>query len=102
MADQYLGEIRMFAGNFAINGWAMCNGQLLAISQNTALFSIIGTFYGGNGTSNFALPDMRSRAPVHQGQGAGLSNYTIGEQTGVQNVTLTVNQLYPLLHAASQ
>jgi microcystin-dependent protein len=99
MADQYLGEIRMFAGNFAINGWAMCNGQLLAISQNTALFSIIGTFYGGNGTSNFALPDMRSRAPVHQGQGAGLSNYTIGEQTGVQNVTLTVNQLPSHTHS---
>jgi microcystin-dependent protein len=93
MSDQYLGEIRMFAGNFAITGWAMCNGQLLPISQNTALFSLIGTFYGGNGTSNFALPDMRSRAPVHQGQGAGLAPYTIGEQTGAENVTLTVQQL---------
>jgi microcystin-dependent protein len=69
MSEQYLGEIRMFAGNFAINGWAMCNGQILPISQNAALFSILGTTYGGNGTQTFALPDLRGRVAIHQGTG---------------------------------
>ncbi len=88
MAETYIGEIRMFAGNFAIFGWALCDGQLLPIAQNTALFSVIGTFYGGNGTSTFALPDLRGRAPIHQGSGTGLSPYVVGENGGVENVTL--------------
>jgi microcystin-dependent protein len=93
MAEPYLGEIRMFGGNFAISGWSMCNGQLLGISQNAALFSLLGTSYGGNGTSNFALPDMRGRAPIHQGQGPGLSTYVLGEVLGTQAVTLTTQQM---------
>jgi microcystin-dependent protein len=93
MATPYLGEIRMFAGNFAPSGWALCNGQLLAISQNTALFSILGTNFGGNGTSTFALPDLRGRVPVNQGQGLGLSTYVVGEQTGSENITLLQNQM---------
>jgi microcystin-dependent protein len=93
MANQYLGEIRMFAGNFAISGWAMCNGQLLPISQNAALFALLGTTYGGNGTTTFALPDLRSRVPVHIGQGAGLSPYIEGQQGGTENVTLLSNQI---------
>lgn len=93
MSEPFLGEIRMFGGTFAPTGWALCNGQLLPISQNTALFSILGTTYGGNGTSTFALPDLRGRVAVHQGQGAGLSPYLPGEQTGVENVTLLQNQM---------
>ena len=93
MSEPFLGEIRMFAGNFAPRGWALCNGQMLAISTNTALFSILGTTYGGNGTTTFGLPDLRSRVPVHAGQGAGLSNYVLGEQTGVENVTLLQGQM---------
>ena len=93
MSDQYIGEIRMFGGNFAPSGWALCNGQLLNISQNTALFAIIGTFYGGNGVNTFALPNMQSRVPVHQGQGPGLSPYVIGELGGVENVTLLTQQM---------
>jgi microcystin-dependent protein len=93
MADPYLGEIRMFGGNFAISGWALCNGQLLSIAQNSALFSILGTYYGGDGIQTFGLPDFRGRAPVHQGQGNGLTPYTIGESTGAQSVTLTMQQL---------
>lgn len=93
MANQYVGEIRMFAGNFAITGWAECNGQLLPIAQNTALFSIIGTFYGGNGVQTFALPDLRGRVPIHQGQGLGLSTYVIGEQGGSENITLLQTEI---------
>ena len=93
MADPFLGEIRMFGGNFAPNGWALCNGQLLAISQNTALFSILGTMFGGDGVRTFGLPDLRGRVPVHQGQGNGLSNYNIGEMTGSENVTLLAGQM---------
>lgn len=91
--DAYLGEIRMFAGNFAPVGWALCNGQLLAINQYTALFSILGTTYGGNGTSNFALPNLQGRVPIHWGTGTGLSPYTIGEMSGSQNVTLLSSQM---------
>jgi microcystin-dependent protein len=83
----------MFAGNFAIRGYQMCNGQILPISQYSALFSILGTTYGGNGTSTFALPDLRGRAPVHQGTGPGLSPVQLGEAAGVQNVSLTVGNL---------
>lgn len=93
MSTPMLGEIKMFAGTFAPHGWAFCNGQLLSISQNTALFSILGTTYGGNGVSTFGLPDLRSRVPIHAGQGLGLSNYFLGEQTGVENVTLTALQI---------
>lgn len=93
MANQYIGEIRLFAGNFAINEWAECNGQLLAINSYTPLFSIIGTSYGGNGTTNFALPDFRSRVPIHQGQGTGLSPYVLGQSSGAEYVTLNINQI---------
>lgn len=93
MSSPFLGEIRMFACNFAPKGWALCNGQLLAINTNTALFSLLGTTYGGNGTQNFALPNLQSAFPLHQGQGTGLSAYTIGEIGGTPSVTLTVNQI---------
>ena|ERR1035437_7943004 len=93
MASPFLGEIRMFGGNFAPRGWAFCNGQLMSISQNTALFSLLGTTYGGNGTSNFALPNLQSRVPVHWGTGAGLSSYVIGQQAGQENVTLLQSQM---------
>ena len=93
MATPFIGEIVLFAGNFAPRNWAFCNGQLLSIAQNTALFSILGTTYGGNGTTTFALPDLRSRVPIHAGQGPGLSNYALGQMGGVENVTLTQSQL---------
>ena len=93
MSDQYLGEIRMFAGNFAPYGWALCNGQLLSISQNTALFSLIGTYYGGDGVTTFALPNLQSRVPIHQGQGVGLSPYVVGQLGGNENVTLISQQM---------
>jgi microcystin-dependent protein len=93
MADPFLGEIRMFAGNFAPTGWALCNGQLLAISQNTALFAILGTQFGGDGVQTFGLPDLRGRVPLNQGQGPGLSNYVVGENGGSESVTLISNQM---------
>jgi microcystin-dependent protein len=93
MATPFLGEIRMFAGNFAPRGFAFCSGQILSIAQNTALFSLLGTTYGGNGTTTFALPDLRGRVPIHQGQGPGLSNYVLGQMTGVENVTLLPTQM---------
>lgn len=83
----------MFAGNFAPTGWALCNGQLLAISSNVALFSVIGTFYGGDGQSTFGLPDLRSRVPIHMGQGAGLSSHTLGQSGGVESVVLSSGQM---------
>ena len=92
MAEAFLGEIRMFGFNFAPQGWAMCNGQLLSISQNDALFALLGTTYGGNGSSTFGLPNFQSRVPIHQGHGSGLSQYEIGEFSGVETVTLTVSQ----------
>lgn len=92
-ADPFLGEITMFAGNFAPRGYAFCHGQLLAISQNQALFSILGTTYGGDGRTSFALPDLRGRAPIQQGQGPGLSNYRLGQKAGSETVTLTAAQL---------
>lgn len=93
MSDQYLGEIRIFGGNFAPAEWALCNGQLLPISQNTALFALLGTFYGGNGTSNFALPNLMGSVPMHQGAGAGLTPRSVGEAGGSQTVGLNVTQL---------
>jgi microcystin-dependent protein len=89
MSEPFLGEIRLFAGNFNPQGWALTNGQLLPISQNTALFSLLGTFYGGNGTSNFALPNFQSRMPVHQGQGAGLSPYVVGQEGGAESISFS-------------
>ncbi len=85
MTQPFLGEIRIVGFTFAPRGWAMCNGQILAISQNTALFSLLGTYYGGNGTSTFALPDIRGNVPIHQGQGAGLSSYVLGQMSGEEN-----------------
>ena len=93
MAEPFLGEIRMTGFNFAPLGWALCDGQLLPINQNTALFSLLGTQFGGNGQTNFALPDLRGRVPVHQGQGNGLSPRSMGEQGGAEAVTLAQNQM---------
>ena len=93
MAEPFLGMIILVGFNFAPQGWAFCNGQLLPINQNTALFSLLGTQYGGNGVTTFALPDLRGRAPLGFGQGAGLSNYTQGQVGGVESVTLTINQM---------
>lgn len=93
MAQPYVGEIRMFGGNFAIAGWAFCDGSLLPISENTTLFQLIGTTYGGDGQSTFALPDLRGRVPVHQGTGPGLSSYVLAQTGGVESVTLTQNQM---------
>jgi microcystin-dependent protein len=93
MSEQYLGEIRMFGFQFAPEGWAMCNGQTLAISQNTALFSLLGTTYGGNGTTTFQLPNLQSRVPIHQGQGTGLSPYVMGQIQGAENVALSIQQI---------
>lgn len=93
MSEPFVGEIRMFAGNFAPRGWAFCDGQLLAVSQNDALFSLLGTIYGGDGRTTFGLPDMRGRIPLHAGQGPGLSNRRLGAKGGAEKVTLTVNQI---------
>ena len=93
MSEPFLGELRLFPYNFAPTGWAMANGQTMAISQNTALFSLLGTTYGGNGTTTFQLPDLRGRVPVSMGQGAGLSPYVLGETLGVESVTLLVSQM---------
>lgn len=90
----YVGEIRMFAGNFPPNGWLFCEGQLVPISENDTLFQLIGTTYGGDGQETFALPDLRGRSPMHQGQGLGSAqNRALGENGGVEEVTLTVNQI---------
>lgn len=93
MPEPFLGEIQIFAGNFAPVGWAFCNGQVLPISQNTALFSLLGTTYGGNGQSTFALPDLRGCVPIQPGQGPGLSMRMLGERGGVERVTLGTSQM---------
>jgi len=98
MAEAFLGEIRMFGGNFAPRGWAFCAGQLLPIAQNSALFALLGTTYGGNGQTTFALPDLRGRVPVSFGQGPGLSNYAQGQQGGTEYVTLTSGQIAAHTH----
>ncbi len=98
MSQPFVGEVRLFGFNFAPRGWALCRGQLLSISQNTALFSLIGTYYGGNGTSTFALPNLQGNIAVGQGQGIGLSNYTVGQIAGSATVTLLANQLPPHSH----
>ena len=93
MSDPFVAEIRIFGFNFPPKGWAFCNGQLLPISQNTALFSLVGTFYGGDGKSTFALPNLQGSAPMHQGQGQGLSERFVGEIGGEQNVTLLQSEI---------
>jgi microcystin-dependent protein len=93
VSSPFLGEIRLFPYNFAPQGWAFCNGQQLAISQNSALFSLLGTTYGGNGTTTFNLPDLRGRVPVSSGQGPGLSPYSLGQNVGLESVTLTTGQM---------
>jgi microcystin-dependent protein len=93
MADPFVAEIRIFPYNFAPFGWARCDGQLLPLSQNTALFSLLGTTYGGNGKSNFALPDLQGRAPMHPGQGPGLSLHDLGETGGTETVTLLESEI---------
>lgn len=99
MSDPFVGEIRIFAGNFAPQGWAFCNGQLLAVSQFDALFSLLGTIYGGDGRTTFALPDLSGRVPLHMGAGPGLSNRTIGSKGGAEYVTLTTQQMPSHTHA---
>src|SRR5262245_30957253 len=93
MAAPFVAEIRIFSCNFAPRGWAFCNGQLMPISQNTALFSLLGTTYGGDGKSTFALPDLEGSLPLQQGQGPGLSLYVLGEMTGSDNVTLIQSEM---------
>src|SRR5436189_4479806 len=93
MTNPFVAEIRIFAGNFARTGWAQCDGHLLPISQNTALFSLLGTFYGGDGKSTFALPNLEGSVPLNQGQGAGLNDYFLGQQAGSENVTLIQSEM---------
>lgn len=101
MSDPYLGEIRMVGFNFAPSGWAFCAGQLMSIAQNTALFALLGTIYGGNGTQTFQLPDLRGRVPVGMGQGPGLSNINQGEMAGTENTTLTISNMPQHTHTAT-
>jgi microcystin-dependent protein len=93
MADPFVAEIRILGSNFAPKGWAFCDGQILPISQNTALFSLLGTTYGGDGKSTFALPDLQGRVPMHPGQGPGLSLHDLGEEAGADTVTLLVSEI---------
>lgn len=93
MSEEFVAEIRIFAGNFAPKGWALCDGQLMAISQNTALFSLLGTYYGGDGKSTYALPNLQGRAPMHQGTGTGLSDHFIGEESGTPTETLIQSEM---------
>jgi microcystin-dependent protein len=100
MSDPYIGEIRMFGGNFAPAGWALCAGQLMPISQNDTLFTLIGTTYGGDGQETFGIPDLQGRVPMHFGQGPGISqNYIEGEKAGVESVTLSTQQIPVHNHA---
>jgi microcystin-dependent protein len=101
MADQFIGEIRLFAGNFAPTGWAFCNGQLLPLSQNTALFSLLLTAYGGDGLSTFALPDLRDRVPIHSGQGPGLSDRLLGSTGGNATISLKGKHVPTHTHPAA-
>lgn len=101
MADPFIGEIRIFAGNFAPKAWELCQGQLLNIASNTALFAILGTTYGGNGQTTFGLPDLRGRVPVGTGQGPGLSNYDLGQVSGVEQGALLTTQLPVHTHPLS-
>lgn len=93
MADPFLGEIKMFGGNFAPRGYALLDGQLLAVSQNQALFALFGTLYGGDGRTTFGLPDLRGRLPIHKGQGPGLPNFNQGSKAGTETETISVNKM---------
>jgi microcystin-dependent protein len=93
MSEPFIGEVKIWAGNFAPRNWAFCNGQLLPIAQNTALFSLLGTTYGGDGRTTFALPDLQGRAPMHPGTGPGLTSKRLGEKGGVENVSLATAQI---------
>jgi microcystin-dependent protein len=101
MSEQYLGEIRMFAFDFPPNGWALCNGQILPINQNQALFSLLGTTYGGNGTSTFALPDLQSRSPIHMGTSVEGATFPLGAVGGEETHTLTQNEMPNHPHTVS-
>jgi len=101
MSDQFVAEIRIFPFNFPPTGWAFCNGQLMPISQNTALFALLGTTYGGDGKSTFALPDMQGNAPMQPGQGQGLSLRDLGEMSGVESITLLQSEIPLHTHAAN-
>jgi len=101
MADPFVAEIRIFPFNFAAKGWAWCDGQLMPLSQNTALFSLLGTTYGGDGKSNFALPDLRGRAPMHPGNGPGLSPRNLGDSAGTGFVTLAESEIPAHVHSVS-
>jgi microcystin-dependent protein len=101
MADPFVAEIRIFPFNFAPRGWAWCDGQLMPLSQNTALFSLLGTTYGGDGKSNFALPDLQGRAPMHPGQGPGLSLHDLGESGGTETVALLESEIPSHSHAVN-
>jgi microcystin-dependent protein len=101
MSDPFIGEIRLFGFNFAPQGWAQCNGQLLPISQNTALFSILGTTYGGDGRTTFGLPNLQGQTPLHTGQGPGLSDRQLGESGGEPSVTLNVSEMPLHAHAVA-
>lgn len=100
MSEPFIAEIRIFAGNFAPSSWAFCNGQLLPVAQNTALFSIIGTTYGGDGETTLGLPNLQGRAPMHPGRGPGLTNRRLGERTGTESVGLNESQIPSHTHSA--
>ena len=98
MSEPFLGEIKMFAGNFAPRGYALCDGQLLQVSQNDALFSLLGTIYGGDGRTTFGLPDMRGRLPIHAGSGPGLTPRPLGQKVGAETVTMAVSDMHQHQH----
>jgi microcystin-dependent protein len=97
--EEYLSVIKMFGLNFQVRGWALCNGQILSIAQNTALFSLLGTTYGGNGQTTFALPNFQGRTPIHQGSGPGLSTYVLGQAAGTESVSILTSNLPAHTHA---
>jgi microcystin-dependent protein len=99
MSEPFLGEIRMFGFGFAPRGWALCGGQILSIAQNTALFSLLGTNYGGDGKTTFALPDLQGRVPMHWGQGPGLTDRALGESSGIETVTITSSEMAAHTHS---
>lgn len=99
--EDFLGAVKIFAGNFAPRGWSLCNGQIMSIAQNSALFSILGTTYGGNGQTTFALPDLRGRAPIGWGQGPGLTNYALGQSSGTENTSILITNMPAHNHVAT-